>query len=266
MNNLRRELAPISTEAWSIIDATARETLTATLSGRRFVDVDGPHGIQHACVALGRLATPKKQEAGTVAYGVHQVLPLVESRATFALNTWELDNIGRGASDPDLDVLISACRNSALFEEKAIFQGFAPGSIVGLDRLVEGKEIALSLEMEKLIDAVSEAQTRMLKEGITGPANLVVSAPISKFLARSVPGGTLRSIIERQIEGKVIHSESVKDALLVSGRGGDLVLTIGQDLAIGYHSHTTMEINLFLTESFTFRAITPQAVVGFKLK
>ncbi|HUW70334.1 MAG TPA: family 1 encapsulin nanocompartment shell protein [bacterium] len=266
MNNLRRELAPISTEAWSTIDTTARETLVATLSGRKFVDIDGPHGIQHACVALGRLATPPKQDPGAVMYGVHQVLPLVESRTSFVLNTWELDNIGRGASDPDLDVLTNACRKSALFEENAIFEGFAPGNIAGLASLVHGKEIALSLETEKLIDTVSEAQTRMLKEGIPGPANLVVSAPIWKYLARSAPGGTLRSIIEQQIEGKVIYSESVKDALLVAGRGGDLALTIGQDLAIGYHSHTTTEINLFLTESFTFRVMNPQAVVGFKLK
>ncbi len=266
MNNLRRELAPVSAEAWALIDSTARETLVATLSGRKFVDVAGPFGIQHAAVALGRLTLPKKQEAGAVGYGVNQVLPLVESRVAFVLNTWELDNISRGAPDPDLDVLVNACRNSALFEEKALFEGFAPGAIQGLNGFVKGKEIPLALEMEKLIDAVSEGQTRLLKEGISGGANLVVSAPIWKYLARSAPGGTLRAIIERQIEGQVIYSELVKDALLVSARGGDLELTIGQDLAIGYHSHTTTEVNLFLTESFTFRVVTPQALVGFALK
>jgi len=266
MDNLRRELAPISAAAWSEIDATAKETLIAGLSGRKFIDVDGPHGLQHAAVSLGRLTLPKKQEAGAVGYGVHQVLPLVESRVAFTLNTWELDNIGRGAADPDLDVLIGACREIALFEEKALFDGFAPGAIKGLNACVKGREIPLSLDMENLIDAVSEGQTRLLKEGVSGPANLVVSPPVWKYLARSAPGGTLRSIVERQIEGKVIYAELAKDALLVSARGGDLELTIGQDLAIGYHSHSATETNLFLTESFTFRVITPQVLVGFKLR
>jgi uncharacterized linocin/CFP29 family protein len=57
----------------------------------------------------------------------------------------------------------------------------------------------------------------------------------------------------------------VKDALLVASRGGDVELTVGQDFAIGYHSRTVAEISLFLTESFTFRVITPEALVGLTL-
>jgi uncharacterized linocin/CFP29 family protein len=40
-------------------------------------------------------------------------------------------------------------------------------------------------------------------------------------------------------------------------------LTVGQDFAIGYHGHTAAEVNLYITESFTFRVIEPEAVVGF---
>jgi uncharacterized linocin/CFP29 family protein len=119
--------------------------------------------------------------------------------------------------------------------------------------------------MDSIVDAVSEGQTKMMKDGVEGPANLVVSAPLWKFLARSTPGGTLRSIIETQISGKVILSEFVQDALLVASRGGDLELTVGQDFAVGYHSHTSNEISLFVTESFTFRVVVPEAIIGFKL-
>jgi uncharacterized linocin/CFP29 family protein len=51
----------------------------------------------------------------------------------------------------------------------------------------------------------------------------------------------------------------------VANRGGDLELTVGQDFAIGYHSHSANEISLFVTESFTFRVIAPEAIIGFKL-
>jgi len=263
MDLLRRELAPISPQGWAEIDTMAKETLIANLSGRKFVDIDGPYGIGHACVTLGRLSVPREQKGGKVKYGIHQVQPLVEARVNFKLQIWELDNIGRGAKDIQLNSLVEACREIALFEETTLFEGFKPGSIVGLHATVKDKNIPLSLDMDVIVDAVAEGQTRMLKDGVEGPANLVVSAPLWKFLARSAPGGTLRSTLESQIGGQVVYSEHVKDALLVSARGGDLELTVGQDLAIGYHSHSTSDIDLFVTESFTFRVIAPEALIGF---
>jgi uncharacterized linocin/CFP29 family protein len=266
MDFLRRNLAPVSPQGWNEIDAIARETLAANLSGRRFLDVDGPHGLGFAAVSLGRLEVPKAAKGDKVSYGVRRVLPLVETRAAFALQTWELDNIERGAKDIQLDALADACREIAAFEEKAVYRGFGPASIVGLKDAVKGRELPLKLEADAFIEALAEAQTGMLKDGVEGPANLVVSPAVWKFLSRITSGGTLRSNVERQIGGAVVYSEYVSDALLVSARGGDTELTIGQDLAIGYHSHTSTEVQFFLTESFSFRVITPEALRGFVLK
>jgi uncharacterized linocin/CFP29 family protein len=263
MNFLRRELAPISPQGWSEIDYVAKKALAANLSARKFVDVDGPHGLDHACVPLGRLAMPKGQDEAAVRYGIHQVLPLIEVRVDFSLPIWELDNIERGAKDIDLDAVVKGSREIAAFEEKAIYEGFAPGAIVGLQQAVKSKKIKISLDMDAVVDAVFKAQEQMLKNGVSGAANLVVSPSLWEFLAHCVPGGTLRSTIESEIGGRVIRAESLKDALLVSNRGGDVELTVGQDFAIGYHGHTTTEISLYITESFTFRVIEPEAVVGF---
>jgi uncharacterized linocin/CFP29 family protein len=263
MNFLHRELAPISSLGWDVIDSVAKKALAANLSGRKFVDVDGPHGLDYASVPLGRLALPKKQDGAVVRYGVHQVLPLVETRSNFSLPIWELDNIERGAKDLNLDAVINSGREIAAFEEQAIYQGFAPGAIVGLHQAVKNPKIKLSLEINAVVDAVSEAQAQLLKGGVGASANLVVSRPLWKFLAHSVPGGTLRSILEKQIGGHVIYAELVKDALLVANRGGDAELIVGQDFAIGYHSHSADEISLFITESFTFRVLAPEALVGF---
>jgi uncharacterized linocin/CFP29 family protein len=266
MDLLRRELAPITPTAWQEIDAMARDALTANLSARKFVDLDGPRGIAHACVNLGRLKTPAEQKPDAVRYGVHQVLPLVETRVNFVLKQWELDNIDRGARDFQLDALIDAARRIAAFEEQAIFLGFNEGCIKGLHAEVPAPLIALELGMDAMVDAVSEAQTRLLRDGVDGPANLVVSPEVWKFLARSTPGGTLRGLLEQQLGGQVIYSNAVKGALLTAARGGDLELTVGQDFAIGYHHHTSEEVHLFMTESFTFRVITPEALVGFEVK
>ena len=263
MNFLRRELAPISPQGWIEIDSVAKKALAANLSGRKFVDVDGPHGLDYASVPLGRLAMPEGQDGTTVRYGVHQVLPLVETRSDFSLPIWELDNIERGAKDLNLDAVINSSREIAAFEEKAIYEGFAPGSIIGLEQSVKSQRIQISLDINAVVDAVSKAQEQMQKDGVGGPANLVVSPTLWEFLAHCVPGGTLRSTIDSEIGGHVIYAEFLKDALLVSNRGGDAELTVGQDFAIGYHGHTAAEISLFVTESFTFRVIAPEALVGF---
>ncbi|MCD8566904.1 MAG: bacteriocin family protein, partial [Geovibrio sp.] len=138
--------------------------------------------------------------------------------------------------------------------------------IVGLNQLTAKSKIAMTLDKDSIVDAVSEAQTRMMKEGITGGANLVVSPALWKYLARLFPGGTLGDLIKQQIKGSVVYSEAVDGALLVADREGDLELTVGQDFAVGYHNHDSEKVHLFLTESFTFRVITPEAVVGFSVK
>jgi len=54
MNNLKRELAPISTSAWKQIDAEATRVLKLKLAGRKLVDFDGPLGPTAAAVNTGR--------------------------------------------------------------------------------------------------------------------------------------------------------------------------------------------------------------------
>jgi uncharacterized linocin/CFP29 family protein len=44
MNNLHRELAPISDTAWAQIEEEASRTLKRYLAGRRVVDLHGPSG------------------------------------------------------------------------------------------------------------------------------------------------------------------------------------------------------------------------------
>jgi uncharacterized linocin/CFP29 family protein len=45
MNNLHRELAPISDAAWAEIEDETKRTLKRYLAGRRVVDVRGPGGV-----------------------------------------------------------------------------------------------------------------------------------------------------------------------------------------------------------------------------
>ncbi len=57
MNNLHRELAPISAAAWSQIEAEASRTLKRYLAARRVVDVQGPSGTDTSAIGTGHLHT-----------------------------------------------------------------------------------------------------------------------------------------------------------------------------------------------------------------
>ena len=54
MNNLHRELAPISDAAWAQIEEEASRTLKRYLAARRVVDVEGPQGATLSAVGFGR--------------------------------------------------------------------------------------------------------------------------------------------------------------------------------------------------------------------
>lgn len=67
MNNLHRELAPISGAAWSAIEEEASRTFKRHIAGRRVVDLSGPHGYDYSAVGLGRTAAIDEPADGVLA-------------------------------------------------------------------------------------------------------------------------------------------------------------------------------------------------------
>ncbi len=55
MNNLHRELAPVSDAAWAQIENEVTRTFKRYLAGRRVVDVKGPAGAALSAVGTGHL-------------------------------------------------------------------------------------------------------------------------------------------------------------------------------------------------------------------
>jgi uncharacterized linocin/CFP29 family protein len=49
---------------------------------------------------------------------------------------------------------------------------------------------------------------------------------------------------------------------VLTTRGGDFELHIGEDLSIGYLSHTDVAVRLYLQETFTFLLLTSEASVA----
>ncbi len=102
MNNLHRELAPISADAWREIDKEATRTLRLKLAGRKLVDFSGPHGPAFGAVNTGRLHTIETAPVAGVVAARRDVVPLVQLHADFSLSRAELDAVERGSADPDV--------------------------------------------------------------------------------------------------------------------------------------------------------------------
>ncbi|MEE4177481.1 MAG: family 1 encapsulin nanocompartment shell protein [Bacteroides sp.] len=263
MDILRKSLAPISQKAWDEINDTAKEVLTAALSARKFVDVEGPKGLDFAALSTGRIQVPANQK-DAVKYGIHQVLPLVEARIPFELNVWELDNVARGAEDIDLGPMEEAARKIAQFEEKAIYDGFKPGNITGLKNSSDYDALTFPETAEEIMGVITQALAKFNANAIEGPYTLVLNSEKWQMVNSFMRGYPLRKQIENLLGGSIILAPFIKDAYLVSERGGDFKMVIGQDLSIGYESHNNKSVQLYFTESFTFQVIDSAAIIVIK--
>jgi uncharacterized linocin/CFP29 family protein len=262
MNDLLRSHAPITAQAWRDIDAEATRTLKTLLAARRLVDFTGPLGWSVASVSTGRVEklTPSLQE-GVVA-SVRQSQPLVELRVPFELSREELDSIGRGATDADLDAVRYAARAAAVAEDRAIFQGYPAAGIEGVFAASSRQSLVIPASFEAYPDIVAEATDRLRSEGVSGPYGIALGPRCYTGLTRStLRGYPVINHVRELIDGPIVWAPAADGAVVMSLRGGDFELTVGQDFSVGYLDHRATLVMLYLQESFTFRVLSPHAAV-----
>lgn len=264
MDILKRNLAPFSQQAWAMIDDRAVQMLSANLSARKVVDVDGPKGWDFPSVPLGRLENLEPQPVPDIQIGLQTVLPLLEARIPFSLDIAELDNIARGAKDIDFSGLDQAAQKLAAFEDSAVYHGLAAVGIKGLKQVCAHKPVAITKETEDLIEKVSQALTTLRKASIQGPYAMVVSPELWVALSGHVKGYPLYSYLETMLTGPVVVAPEVTEAYLLTTRGGDMKMSIGQDIAIGFAGAKDGQADLFFVETFTFMVIDPTAFIVFE--
>jgi uncharacterized linocin/CFP29 family protein len=233
------------------------------LGARRVVDFKGPMGWQSSDVELGR-AEPIASPSGgkDVQARLRRIQPLVELRIPFSVSRTELDAIDRGARDPDLDAVTAAAREIAIAEDRSIFHGYQAAHITGICQARRGVSVPLGSSHADYPGAVSTALTRLRDEGVEGPFAVVLNEQLYKDLASRTDGGyPILSHVQRLIDGEIVWAPGLDGGLVISLRGGDFELSVGQDFSIGYLSHDTEKVNLYIEESFTFLVLTKQAAI-----
>jgi uncharacterized linocin/CFP29 family protein len=265
VNHLLRASAPISDAGWELLDREARERLVPALAARRLVDFSGPLGWQHSATNLGRTRPLAAAPCEGVGGLQRRVLALVEARADFELPRSELQDADRGADDSDLGPLDRAAHQIAVAENVAVFHGW-DGAITGISEASPHEQVKLGKAAEQYPSAVAVAVERLLSSGIAGPYGLALGREQYRLVVETAEHGgyPLLEHLRKIIDGPIVWAPGVNGAVVLSLRGGDFVFESGQDVSIGYDSHDSGVVRLYLQESFSFHVATPEAAVALK--
>jgi uncharacterized linocin/CFP29 family protein len=99
--------------------------------------------------------------------------------------------------------------------------------------------------------------------GVNGPYSVLLGADEYTALAETSDHGyPVLEHVKRLIDGHIIWAPAIAGAFVLTTRGGDFELHIGQDVSIGYLSQTDAAVQLYLQETLTFLLLTSEAAVA----
>ena len=262
MNNLHRELAPISDAAWAQIEEETARTLKRYIAGRRVVDVQASGGTSLSAVGTGHLHKIAPPKEGIVARQ-REVKALVELRVPFELERQAIDDVDRGANDSDWQPAKDAARQIAFAEDGAVFEGYTAAGIVGIRKGTSNPTLTLPADVREYPEAIAQALSQLRLVGVNGPYSVLLGADAYTALVETSDHGyPVLEHVKRLVKDQIIWAPAIEGAFVLTTRGGDFSLHIGQDVSIGYSNHTDTAVQLYLQETFTFLLLTPEAGVA----
>jgi uncharacterized linocin/CFP29 family protein len=262
MNNLHRELAPISEAAWSQIEEETARTIKRYLAGRRVVDLNGPSGTALSAIGTGHLRNLAAPGDGILARQ-REVNALVELRVPFELDRQQIDDVERGANDSDWQPAKNAARLLAFAEDRAIFEGYTEAGIGGIREGTSNPVMALPPEVRAYPEVIARAVSQLRLVGVNGPYSVLLSSDAYTALSETTDNGyPVLKHVKGLIDGEIIWAPAITGAFVLTTRGGDFGLYVGEDVSIGYLSHNDKTVRLYLEETLTFLLLTTEASVA----
>src|ERR1700756_792907 len=217
MNNLHRELAPISDAAWADIEEETTRTLKRHLAGRRVVDVHGAGGVGLSAVGTGHLQTIAAPGDGILARQ-REVKALVEFRVPFELDRQQIDDVERGADDSDWQPGKDAAQKIAFAEDRAIFEGYATAGIGGIRQGTSNPIMTLPADVRQYPDAIAQALGQLRLVGVNGPCSILLGADAYTALAETSDNGypVLEHVKKLVKEEMIIWAPAIAGAFVLT--------------------------------------------------
>ena len=263
MNHLQRELAPISDRAWREIDAEATRALTTFLAGRTLVDVTGPLGWEHAAVTLGSVTGLDNSPSAGVDACTRDVAPILELRTPFSRA------LGPRCDRSWKPFARSHCtgergRQGLSRRDGAVFNGFGPSRIDGIGSGSPHDRVPFDDDHEEFPRAVARAVAMLRGAGVDGPYGVALGPRCYTGVIETTQKGGYPVLEQLRLitGGPIAWAQAIDGSIVISLRGGDFELTLGEDFAIGFVAADAERVQLYLEESLAFRAHSPEAAVA----
>jgi uncharacterized linocin/CFP29 family protein len=171
--------------------------------------------------------------------------------------------VERGAQDSDWQPVKDAAKQVAFAEDRIIFNGYQAAGIAGIRESSSNPALTLPADVREYPNAVSQAVSALRLAGVGGPYALLLSADAYTAVSETADHGyPILEHLTRVLDGEIIWAPAIDGAFLLSSRGGDYELRLGQDLSIGYLSHDAGRVQLYFQESLTFLVYTAEASVA----
>ena len=260
MDILRRDSARLSDRVWKELDEAAATAARHVMTARRIATFDGPRGWDYIATPLGTMKACETHE-GKAIICVPEIALLAQIRADFGLPWSAIEAFERGGPALDTAPAEDAAREVGLAEDRVAYAGQPVGT-----GFLEGDESPRfrlgdwSDPARVLADVLGAVET-LDRLAVPGPYEAVLSPErYYAYLAAANRGYP----VTRHAKGIVadVHRSLVMQdgGALFSMRGGDFILTVGGDLAVGYRSHDRDALHLFCVETLAPQTLSPDAV------
>jgi uncharacterized linocin/CFP29 family protein len=177
----------------------------------------------------------------------------------------ELEAAARGAPDIDVDAVAEAARKAAMLEEHALFNGYSAAGITGVMETTDHEPLTIGSDYTRYPDLVAEASERLRSAGVVGPYAIALGPQCFTELTRTTHEGyPVMEHVQRLVSGPIVWAPAIDGAVVISLRGDDFVMHVGQDFSIGYTDHDENQVRLYIQESFTSLVFGPEAAVPMR--
>jgi len=123
--------------------------------------------------------------------------------------------------------------------------------------------MTLPADVRQYPDAIEQALNQLRLVGVNGPYSVVLGADAYTALAETSDNGyPVLEHVKKLVRDEIIWAPAISGAFVLTTRGGDFSLHIGQDVSIGYLSHTDSVVRLYLQETLTFLLLATEAAVA----
>jgi uncharacterized linocin/CFP29 family protein len=261
MDYLSHDKATFPHEIWDSINKAAIDAAAELLTGRRFLDIEGPYGVGLTAIELGNddyCRQPAEDEAGAV---MGRAISVPMLRKGFRLSVRRVAAALEYGQPLDLTPAEDAAEAVARREEEFIYRGQPDFQLGGLLSIGGRHELPGGdwADIDRALDDVLTAVTLLDDDGYRGPYALALSPALYNGLFRLYPGtDTLQVEHLRRLCTRGIYKASIDGGVLVDPRVGKLI--IGQDLRSGYASQDGIHYHLYVSESLVLRVDEPDAI------